>query len=434
MHMSDRSLSASQRVLSKRDAAQGPEVQGVTILGASGSIGRSTLDVIARNPLRFSVTALTANTDVDTLFDQCQRFGPQLAVMADSDAAERLRARIVEAGLDTEVLAGREGLIAAASHCDADQVMAAIVGAAGLEPSLAAARAGKKVLLANKEALVMAGPLFMAEIEQHNAHLLPVDSEHNAIFQAMPVAVQGLDSAGDNVEAGRDLAACGVEKILLTASGGPFLKHSIEAMRAVTPAQAVAHPNWSMGQKISVDSATMMNKGLEVIEACWLFHTTPEMIQVVVHPQSVIHSLVQYSDGSVLAQLGNPDMRTPIAHAMAWPERIESGVPPLDLFEVMRLDFQRPDEQQFPALRLAREAMQTGGTATAMLNAANEVAVAAFLQEQIGFLDIPALIEDALQSLPVVAADSLDVVLQADHQARVHGQAWVDRQTRKRSG
>ncbi len=391
-------------------------IQGVSILGATGSIGRSTLDVIGRNPQRYSVVALTANTDVDTLFEQCRTYQPQLAVMADALCAEQLQARLLAIASSVEVQSGLDGLIAAASHSDASQVMAAIVGAAGLEPSLAAARAGKRVLLANKEALVMAGPLFMAEIEQHGAHLLPIDSEHNAIFQAMPGSIQ---------QGGKNLAAEGVKHILLTASGGPFLNHSIEAMRAVTPAQAVAHPNWSMGQKISVDSATMMNKGLEVIEACWLFHTTPDFIEVVVHPQSVIHSLVQYVDGSVLAQLGNPDMRTPIAHAMAWPERIDSGVAALDLFEVMQLNFQRPDETQFPALRLAREAMQAGGTATTILNAANEIAVAAFLDEKIGFLDIPTLIEDALDHLPTLAANDLSIVLQADAETREHAQAWV---------
>ncbi|MEW8042786.1 MAG: 1-deoxy-D-xylulose-5-phosphate reductoisomerase [gamma proteobacterium symbiont of Phacoides pectinatus] len=379
---------------------------GLTVLGSTGSIGVSTLDVAARHPRRFRVVALTANRDVGKLFAQCRQFQPRYAVMADAECARELARRLAQVACPTEVLSGVEGLESVAALAEVQFVMAAIVGAAGLLPTLAAVRAGKRILLANKEALVVAGQLFMQEADRNNALILPVDSEHNAIFQCMPHDYR------------RGFARVGVERILLTASGGPFRQLPLERLSRVTPKQACAHPNWSMGRKISVDSATMMNKGLELIEACWLFHTTPERVQVVVHPQSVIHSMVQYVDGSVLAQLGHPDMRTPIAHAMAWPERITSGVSGLDLFEVARLDFEPPDPRRFPCLSLASQAITAGGTAPALLNAANEVAVAAFLEERIGFDAIPALIEAVLNDLTPVAADSLETLLEADREAR----------------
>ncbi len=381
-------------------------MKGIAILGATGTIGVNTLDVIARHPGRYRVVALTANRNVERLTEQCLLWRPEVVAMADAGAAEELGARLREHGLETEVLSGEEGLAAAATASRVDYVMAAIVGAAGLLPTLAAARAGKRVLLANKEALVMSGRLFMDAIRTSGAELLPIDSEHNAIFQCLPP------------DFGRGLEQVGVERILLTASGGPFRKTPLEALDAVTPEQAVAHPNWVMGRKISVDSATMMNKGLELIEACWLFGTTPERIEIVLHPQSVVHSLVQYNDGSVLAELGNPDMRTPIAHALAWPERIASGVAPLDLFEVARLDFERPDEERFPCLRLARRAAKEGGTASVTLNAANEVAVEAFLQRRLRFTGIPRLIEAVLEQLPAEPVKDLEQVLAADRAAR----------------
>ena len=384
---------------------------GVTILGATGSIGLSTLDVIRRNPDRYRVTALTANTGVERMSDLCRQHRPAYAVMADADAAQRLREAL--RGEEIEILSGVEGLEFVAALEEIGQVMAAIVGGAGLRPTLAAARAGKRVLLANKESLVMSGPLFMEEIQRHGAELLPIDSEHNAVFQCMPPAsAVGLEAAG-------------VEKILLTASGGPFRTVDPSRLETVTPAQAVAHPNWRMGRKISVDSATMMNKGLEVIEARWLFGARADQIEVVVHPQSVIHSMVSYTDGSVLAQLGNPDMRTPIAHAMAWPRRHGSGVRPLDLFAVARLDFEPPDLRRFPCLRLAREALVAGGTATTLLNAANEVAVEAFLDGRIGYMDIPRAIEACLETVAGAPADSLDVIFQADAQGRYATRQWI---------
>ena len=380
----------------------------LTILGSTGTIGVNTLDVVSRLAGRFSVFALTANTNVDALFEQCSVWIPQIAVMVDDKAAEDLNERCRKAGLGIEVLSGCDALAAVAAHAKTDYVMAGIVGAAGLLPNLAAARAGKRVMLANKESLVMSGRLFMDAVRDAGAELLPIDSEHNAVFQCMPADFE------------RGLAACGVERILLTASGGPFRTVPIETLAAVTPAQACAHPNWVMGRKISVDSATMMNKGLEVIEACWLFDTTPADVEVVIHPQSVIHSMVQYIDGSVLAQLGNPDMRTPIAYSLAWPERCESGVARLDLFAVRKLDFEEPDYDRFPCLRLARDAMARGGTAPAILNAANEVAVAAFLAEEIGFMAIPQLIEHALSSVTAHDADDVDIVLADDEIARDH--------------
>ncbi|HKJ76676.1 MAG TPA: 1-deoxy-D-xylulose-5-phosphate reductoisomerase [Gammaproteobacteria bacterium] len=386
---------------------------GITLLGATGSIGVSTLDVIARHPDRFRVVALTAHSQADRLLEQCRSHRPRYAVLVDPDAAERLRQAVAAEGLDVEILSGTEGLETVAALPEVEAVMAAIVGAAGLGPTLAAARAGKRVLLANKEALVMSGGLFMEEIRHSGAVLLPIDSEHNAVFQCMP---NGFGSG---------LEAAGVRRILLTASGGPFRDWPLADLEAVTPEQAVAHPNWSMGRKISVDSATMMNKGLEVVEACWLFDATPAQVEVVLHPQSIVHSLVEYVDGSTLAQMGNPDMRTPIAHALAWPERIESGVAPLDLFSAGRFDFAAPDLERFPCLRLAGEALRAGGTATAVLNGANEVAVAAFLDDGLPFTAIPRVIEGALADVATRPADSLEVVLEADEAARAAAQRRI---------
>lgn len=385
----------------------------VAILGATGSIGVSTLDVVSRHRDRYRVEALTANTEVDRLYEQCRVHLPRYAAMADEASARRLRQRLDQAGVSVEVLSGADGLKQVATLDSVDYVMAAIVGAAGLLPTLAAARAGKRVLLANKEALVMSGAIFMDEVRRGNARLFPIDSEHNAIFQCMP---------GDF---SRGLREVGVRKICLTASGGPFRTTAIDKLGEVTPAQACAHPNWVMGRKISVDSATMMNKGLEVIEACWLFDTTPDKIQVVLHPQSVVHSMVEYEDGSVLAQLGSPDMRTPIAHALAWPERITSGVAPLNLLQVARLDFEEPDMARFPCLGLAYQAMALGGTATAILNAANEVAVQAFLAGNIAFTSIPVVIEETLAAVAARGAATLDVVLEDDAAARAHALTLV---------
>jgi 1-deoxy-D-xylulose-5-phosphate reductoisomerase len=379
---------------------------GLTLLGATGSIGISTLDVVSRHKDKYKIVALTANRNVKMLAEQCETWEPKYAVITDHDLAESLRTILTGKGIDTEVLSGTEGLEYVAALPEAHYVMAAIVGAAGLLPTLAAAKAGKRVLLANKESLVMSGKLFMDTIQESGAELLPIDSEHNAIFQSMPI----------NFKDG--LTETGVEKILLTASGGPFRTTPLAELSKVTPEQACAHPNWDMGRKISVDSATMMNKGLEVIEACWLFDTGPEKIQVVLHPQSVIHSLVQYVDGSVLAQLGNPDMRTPIAHSLAWPERIDSGVESLNLFDVAHLDFEIPDLERFPCLRLACEAMAAGGTTTAIMNAANEIAVESFLNKQIRFTEIPQMIEATLENISGAEADSIDTVLLADAEAR----------------
>jgi len=388
-------------------------LQRITILGSTGSIGTSTLDVVARHPDKFRIIALTANSRVDLLFQQCMEFKPDFAVMLDAAAAIKLRQRVREAGLVTEVLSGIAALEQVAVLPEVDAVMAAIVGAAGLRPTLAAARAGKRILLANKETLVMAGGVFMDAVRASGAILLPIDSEHNAIFQALP---RGYDG---------NLAANGVRRILLTASGGPFRDTPLVELQNVTPEQACAHPNWVMGRKISVDSASMMNKGLEVIEAHWLFNAAADDIQVVVHPQSVIHSLVEYVDGSVLAQLGNPDMRTPIAYGLAYPERIDAGVAPLDLFQVATMNFTAPDFERFPCLALAYQALRAAGTAPAILNAANEVAVAAFLDRQISFLAIPAVIGAVLDALPVVAVDSLDDVLGADAGARAEARQQI---------
>jgi len=378
----------------------------VAILGSTGSIGVSTLDVIARHPERYQVVALSAHRDVQGMLDQCRQFRPSLAAMADPAAAAALQRAVAAEGLGVEVMAGPAGLDAVATHPDATDLMAAIVGAAGVLPTLAAVRLGRRILLANKEALVVSGALFMAAAQASGAQILPIDSEHNAVFQCLP---PGFGGGLDRV---------GVEHILLTASGGPFRCRPLSELRDVTPVQACAHPNWEMGRKISVDSATMMNKGLEVIEARWLFDAHPEQIRVVVHPQSVIHSMVQYVDGSVLAQLGNPDMRTPIAHALAWPQRHSSGVAMLDLFEIARLDFEPPDLVRFPCLRLAFEAVAAGGTAPAVLNAANEVAVARFLDGELGFTGIAEVVERTLDSIEIGAADSLDELLAVDARAR----------------
>ncbi|MGR3895120.1 1-deoxy-D-xylulose-5-phosphate reductoisomerase [Pseudomonas sp. 1176_21] len=389
--------------------------QRITVLGATGSIGLSTLDVIARHPERYQAYALSGYSRLGELLALCLRHAPVYAVVPGDEAAQQLQADLRAAGSSTEVLVGEQGLCQVAADPQVDAVMAAIVGAAGLRPTLAAVEAGKKVLLANKEALVMSGALFMQAVQRSGAVLLPIDSEHNAIFQCLP---------GDYA---RGLAQVGVRRILLTASGGPFRETPQAELEHVTPEQACAHPNWSMGRKISVDSASMMNKGLELIEACWLFDARPAQVEVVVHPQSVIHSLVDYVDGSVLAQLGNPDMRTPIASALAWPQRIDSGVAPLDLFAVARLDFQAPDEQRFPCLRLAREAADAGNSAPAMLNAANEVAVEAFLQRRIRFPQIPSIIEHVLNQEAVVAVPTLEAVFAADQRARSLAGHWLDR-------
>lgn len=380
-------------------------MQAVTVLGSTGSIGVNTLDVVARHPDRYQIFALTAHSQIDALFEQCVTFAPRYAVVTESEQVDKLAVRLRAAGLSTEVLAGVDGLVFVAAHKDVDVVMAAIVGFAGLVPTLAAAKAGKKVLLANKEALVCAGDLFMRTVREADACLLPIDSEHNAIFQCLPY--------------NKPLHEAGVSRLVLTASGGPFREWSAEAMQAATPQQACAHPNWSMGQKISVDSATMMNKGLELIEACWLFDVSQDQVDVLVHPQSIVHSMVQYTDGSTLVQMGNPDMRTPIAYGLAWPERIGSGVARLDLTAVAQLNFFAPDEQRFPALRLARAALQQGGTAPVVLNAANEVAVAAFLANRLSFTGIAQVVESVLNRLPVgLAPQDMGSLMAVDAEAR----------------
>jgi 1-deoxy-D-xylulose-5-phosphate reductoisomerase len=383
-------------------------MQNITILGATGSIGVSTLDVIARHPDRYRVYALTAHSRIAELAAQCLRFRPEVAVTGSAEGASELAALLKAGGAATEVLWGEAALcqVASASGCDA--VMAAIVGAAGLAPSLAAAQAGKKVLLANKEALVMSGQLFMTAVADSGATLLPIDSEHNAIFQCLPHDFSRGTGAGGH----------GIAKIILTASGGPFLARAADTLDSVTPEEAVAHPNWVMGRKISVDSATMMNKGLEVIEAAWLFGASAAQIEVLIHPQSVIHSMVSYVDGSVLAQLGNPDMRTPIAHALAYPERIASGVAPLDLTAIAHLRFERPDLQRFPCLKLAYDALHAGGSAPALMNAANEVAVAAFLNRQIGFRMIDQLIARVMDTVPHEPVTEMAGLLAQDRRAR----------------
>jgi 1-deoxy-D-xylulose-5-phosphate reductoisomerase len=388
-------------------------MQSLTILGATGSIGVSTLDVVARHPDRYRIFALTGQTRIDVLAEQCAQFQPEVAVVVDADAAERLQKLIRDRGLKTNVVYGEQALCDVASADACDTVMAAIVGAAGLGPSLAAARAGKKLLLANKEALVISGQLFMDAVAASGSTLLPIDSEHNAIFQCLPIGYQRVPPQH------------GIRKILLTASGGPFLDRELSSFDSITPEQAVAHPNWSMGRKISVDSATMMNKGLEVIEAHWLFGASASQIEVVIHPQSVIHSMVAYADGSVLAQLGNPDMRTPIAHALAYPERIESGVDAIDLARIGQLDFREPDRVRFPCLQLAFDVLHAGGSAPAVLNAANEVAVQAFLDKQISFSRISALIAETLNRVPAVSVDTLESLLAQDSKARDQARALL---------
>ncbi len=376
----------------------------LTILGATGTIGVNTLDVVARHPERFRVVALTGQNQIEKLAEQCRRFRPRYAVVLDNDKAGVLQDRLRGTGI--EVLVGVEALEYVSALGEVDSVMAAIVGAAGLRPALAAAKAGKRVLLANKETLVMAGRFFMEAVHRHGATLLPIDSEHNAVFQSLPGGYKG------------DPASHGVRRVLLTASGGPFRTRALESLHEITPEEAVAHPNWVMGKKISVDSATMMNKGLEVIEARWLFDARPDQIEVVIHPQSIIHSMVEYLDGSVLAQLSNPDMRTPIAHSLAYPERVEAGVPWLDLAKIGTLTFESPDLRRFPCLGLAYEALAAGGAATAMLNAANEEAVAAFLDRRIPYLAIAATLDKVLQKLAQQPADSLEQLLEADAAAR----------------
>jgi 1-deoxy-D-xylulose-5-phosphate reductoisomerase len=387
-------------------------VQQLTILGSTGSIGVNTLDVVAQHPQRFRVVALSAHRRIDMLLGQCKRFTPQFAVVTDAAAARAFEQQVLEAGLPTRVLSGIEALEKISSLPQVDTVMAAIVGIAGLRPTLAAAVAGKKLLLANKESLVTAGALFVDTVRRHGATLLPIDSEHNAVFQSLP----------DNF--GGDLARAGVRRIVLTASGGPFRTMPQAQFSAITPAQACAHPNWVMGRKISVDSATMMNKGLEVIEAHWLFGAPAESIQVVVHPESIVHSMVEYVDGSVIAQLGNPDMRTPIAHALAYPERISNGVDFLDLVAAGTLRFERPDTQRFPCLALAYDALRAGNGAATVLNAANEIAVERFLENGLAFLDIPHLIESVMGRVHAPPVTSLAEVLSLDHEAREQARAW----------
>lgn len=391
---------------------------GVAVLGSTGSIGENTLDVLARHPGRYRVTALAAHSNVDKLHEQCRRFAPPVAVLVDREAARRLAERLRAEGSATRVLAGATALEEIAASPEARCVMAAIVGAAGLRSTLAAARAGKRLLLANKESLVMAGSLMMDTVRASGAQLLPIDSEHNAIFQCMPR--EALPGA----------APPGVRRILLTASGGPFLDWPDEAFASATPEQACSHPNWTMGRKISVDSATLMNKGLEMIEACWLFGLAPSQVQILVHRQSIVHSLVEYVDGSVLAQLSAPDMRTPIAHALAWPERIASGVEFLDLVKAGRLDFRAPDGARFRCLGLAEDAARRGGLAPAALNAANEVAVAAFLEGRLNFVDIAAVIEAVMARSWAGPIGGVDDVLAADAEARAAASRLLSRPDR----
>ena len=389
----------------------------ITILGSTGSIGKSTLEVIALHE-HYQVFALTANTRADILFEQCQRFHPRYAVMVQDSAAQMLSEMLRKHGLETEVLSGAQALIDVAVHPEADTVMAAIVGSAGLPATLAAVKHSKKVLLANKEALVMAGDLFMATLAQSDAVLLPIDSEHNAVFQCLPP---------ESKFAGGDIRSQGVRRIVLTASGGPFRDAALSSLRDVTPDQACKHPNWSMGRKISVDSATMMNKGLEIIEACYLFGVGEQYVDVLIHPQSIVHSMVEYTDGSVIAQMGSPDMRIPIAYSLAWPERIESGAQPLDLTKQGSLEFYPPDLKRFPCLRLGMEAAKMGGTAPTSLNAANEVAVESFLQGKSRFTDIPVIIAGVLEQMTCRKADTIDIIEQADTHARDLARAISDR-------
>jgi len=389
-------------------------MRSICILGSTGSIGENTLDVIARHPHLYRVCALTANTQIEKLATQCRQFQPDIAVVKDAEGAHRLQKLIID--LKTEVLYGAKGLITAVMHPSVDTVMAAIVGAAGLLPTLEAAKAGKRILLANKEALVMAGPIFMDAVAQNGAELLPIDSEHNAIFQCLPHSLAPSRGAS---------SSSGVEELLLTASGGPFLHRSIDTLDLVTPDQACAHPNWLMGRKISVDSATMMNKGLELIEAMWLFSMPEDKIQIVIHPQSVIHSLVRYVDGSLLAQLGEPDMRTPIAYGLGWPNRIDSGVKKLDMMTLKDLNFMAADVKRYPAILLARAVARAKGTAPAILNAANEVAVESFLQQRIKYTQIIQIVDQVLQEITVQKATNLEMVLEADRLARARAQIII---------
>lgn len=383
----------------------------IAILGSTGSIGVNTLDVIRAHPMRYQVVALTANQQVDRLLAQCREFKPRIAVLGDAQGAKQLADALLREKIATAVLYGPEALVTAVIDSDCDTVMAAIVGAAGLLPTLAAAQAGKRILLANKEALVMSGDLFMQAVSDSGAELIPIDSEHNAIFQCLPSGFNALHNDAARAE-------CGVEELWLTASGGPFRTTPIADLAQITPAQACAHPNWVMGRKISVDSATMMNKGLEVIEARWLFAVPLEQIRVLIHPQSVVHSMVRYRDGSVIAQMGQPDMRTPIAYGLAWPQRISAGVVPLDLTQLSALNFTLPDLNQFPCLSLAFAAARLGGTAPAILNAANEVAVGAFLATELAYLQIAPLVEQVLEQVPTSKALTLAEVLDADQTAR----------------
>ena len=386
-------------------------MKGLAVLGSTGTIGEATLDVAVRHPERLRIVALAAHSNHEALFAQVERHRPAVAALADRAAAARLAQRVASAGLPTRVTGGPDALAAIATLPEADAVMAAIVGAVGLAPTLAAAAAGKQVLLANKESLVLAGTLLLETARRSGATILPIDSEHNAIFQCLPAGAP----AGS--------APAGVARILLTASGGPFLRTRREDLASVTPEQAVAHPNWRMGPKISVDSATLMNKGLELIEACHLFAVGPDAVQVVIHPQSIVHSLVEFDDGSVLAQLSAPDMRVPIAHALGWPDRIASGAPRLDLVQLARLSFEAPDLERFPCLRLAQEAARTGGSMPAVLNAANEIAVAAFLGRRLNFAGIAAVIDSVLQQHEAGPVRCLDDALAADAWAREHAHA-----------
>ncbi len=383
-------------------------MKGLCVLGATGSIGVSTLDVAARHKHLYKVVALTANNNIDLLFEQCLVHHPEYVVIVNELNAQAFSEKLKDSPIsDINVLSGATSLEFVATLENVDSVMAAIVGAAGLPPSLAAAKAGKIILLANKEALVMSGDIFMDAVAASGAQLLPIDSEHNAIFQCMPAGYKS------------GMQAPQARRILLTASGGPFREMPVEQLINVTPAQAVAHPNWDMGKKISVDSATMMNKGLEMIEACILFAMKPEQIQVVIHPQSIIHSMVDYVDGTVLAQMGNPDMRVPIAYSMAWPERFESGVEPLNIFDVRRMDFEEPNLERFPCLRLAYKAINLGGIIPTVLNAANEIAVEAFLNEKIRFTDIPMVIERCMDKFTVSPASTIEIILETDQSARL---------------
>ncbi|MEM7207116.1 MAG: 1-deoxy-D-xylulose-5-phosphate reductoisomerase [Pseudomonadota bacterium] len=390
--------------------------QGIAILGSTGSVGQSTLDVVRRHPDKFHVKGLSANSRVDTLFEQCKEFLPSRVVLNNPDSAQILHEKLRLDGVATEVLCGESALCAMVEAQDTQTVMAAIVGAAGLLPTLAAAKKGKKVLLANKESLVMSGALLMDAVRANSAQLLPIDSEHNAIFQCLPQHESGTSLNG-------------VKNLLLTASGGPFREFTLEQLKSVTPQQACAHPIWSMGRKISVDSATLMNKGLELIEACWLFAIDLECIDVVLHPQSIVHSMVTYADGSVLAQMGNPDMRTPIAHALGWPQRIESGAEPLDFFSLSKLTFARPDTKKFPCLELARDAMRIGGTAPSALNAANEIAVQAFLDRKLAFTEIPNVIETTMGKVVHYQDVTLELILSVDREAREMADSLINTQT-----